>query len=125
MLSHISFFTNQSENDIHSIIHRLYKSNVDSSIVRYSEDSDGSRVIDVKSTVYNIRNSRVVWVNCFISRDFTDTYTVHLIINHAYSSATRDLKAEGFNTLKDACTARDTLLLVAYGLAVDMTKGVR
>ena len=122
MLSQINFFTNQSENDIHRAIHRLYKSNVDSSMVRYSETLDGSRVIDCKSTVYNLRDSRIVWVNCFISRDFTDTYTVHLVINHAYSSATRDLKAEGFSSLKDACSGCDTLLLVAYGMAIGMER---
>lgn len=125
MLNHISFFANYAESDIRRVVWRLYEWNVDSSIVRYSEDSRGIRAIDVDSSVYNLRDFPLVWVNCFISRDFTDTYTVHLIINHAYPSATRDLKAEGFNTLEDAYNGRDTLLLVAYGMAIGMTKGVR
>ena len=124
MFSHISFFTNQSRDDIHRVVSQLYRRNVDSSMVRYSETFDGSRVIDCESAVYNLRNClSPVWVNCLISRDLDGTYTVHLVISHAYVSTTRNLKAESFNTLEDAYNGRDTLLLIAYGITVDMAKG--
>ena len=122
MLSHVSFSSNYA-NDIWRIICHLYEWHADTSIVRYSEESDGTRVIDTESTIYALRDVPHVWINCFISRDIDNTYTVHLIVNYAYSSATRDLKAEGFNTLEDAYNGRDTLLLVAYSTAIGMTKG--